>query len=189
MKTKTIFAACLLICAALLFISEVPAEEKEKPQVQIEQKQSHAVLYTIYRGPYDAVGEAIGTLYQTAGKNGIRPAGQMHFVYLNNPRLVDSAHWLTEIRIEVGDDALKHEGKLGKWIDVKRIPPLQMAVITKPAGIEDPSDVYLRLAQWLYENEYYILESFQEAFGGAMTQNYQQMETRIMVPVEKKTSN
>ena len=85
----------------------------DKPGFTIRQAPKEVVLYTICRGPYEKVGPSIGKLYALAGQKGIIPRGSAYYVYLNNPQRVSSQHYLTEIRIPVGQDALKLTGSLG----------------------------------------------------------------------------
>jgi len=125
-------------------------------------------------------------LYALAGKNQIRPRGNCYYVYLNNPNHVSSEHWLTEVRIPVGKDALNHSGKIGAMTDVKTLPAFEVAVVVKPEGQADPSAIYSGLHSWAIKNGYVPTGSFREAFlTNSMSGNYKQMKTEIMLPVVK----
>jgi len=180
---------------AILLIAAVAAEVSETskidaPTVTIRKLGSQTVLYTIYRGSYDKIGPAVGKLYGLAGKNRIIPRGSASYVYLNNPRRVSSEHWLTEIRIPVGKDALKLAGTLGEMTDVKQLPAMQVAVAVKPEGQADPAPVYDSLYSWIYKQGYMVVDSACEVFlSGAMTGNYAQMKSEIMVPIRKFSSD
>ena len=158
----------------------------DKTSVVIRNVDKQVVLYTIYRGSYDRTGMAIGKLFALAGRKRISPRGPMSYVYLNNPEHVSKEHWLTEIRIPVGEEALKLAGTLGEMTDVKALPALELAVAVKPKGQSDPRPIYDRLYAWIYKKGYVAAEDPMETFltdekGG----DYAQMKTELMVPVKK----
>lgn len=114
------------------------------------------------------------------------PRGPLSYVYLNNPEYVSCRHRLTEIRIPVAKEALKHAGTLGEMTDVKTVPAVELAVIAKSAGQEDPRAIYERLFNWVYAHGYVHIEDPMEKFlTGASGGSYAQMKTEIMVPVMK----
>src|SRR4030042_6421094 len=90
----------VLVSTATLTVSIWADQVADKSGVTIRQVKPQTVLYTIYRGDYEKVGQAIGSLYALAIQNKIWPSGSLHFAYLNNPKHVSSEHWLTEIRIQ-----------------------------------------------------------------------------------------
>ncbi len=167
---------------------EILAESTEKvDSISIRKLDSQVVLYTIYRGRYDQMGPAIGKLFELAGQKGLMPPrGPVSGVYLNNPDLVASEHWLTEIRIPVAEEALKAAGTLGEMVDVKKLPAMEAAVVSKPKGVEDPAELYKQMKEWLHKNDYAVLDNFMELFvTPSASGSYAEMETEIMVPVEK----
>ena len=175
-----------LIGAAAIFASTAAA----KPAITIRKVEPQVVLYTIYRGSYEKTGSAIGKLFALAGHNRIQPRGPVYYVYLNNPNQVSSEHWLTEIRIPVGKDALKIAGTLGEMTDVKTLPAMEMAVAVKPQGLADPSPIYKALYIWVAKQGYMVAGSCREVFlTNAMSGNYAQMKTEIMLPVQKFAPN
>ena len=145
------------------------------------------VLYTIYRGPYNQMGQAVGKLFALAGQKGLMPPrGPVTYKYLNNPTLVSSEHWLTEIRIPVAEDALKLVGKLGEMTDVKKVPAMKMVVAVKPEGLAEPGTIYNRLIIWIHRHNYAAIDGFREIFlTNMMSGDYSIMKSEIMVPVEK----
>jgi len=154
--------------------------------VSLRETKEQVVLYTIYRGPYEGVGAKIGSLFQLAMPKGIMPAGPISFVYLNNPELVSKEHYLTEIRIPVGEDALKLAGTLGEFTDVKRLAAMQVAVISKPKGETDVGALRRTLAAWMREHGYEGIDTCCERFLSPMpTGGYADMETEIMWPVKQ----
>jgi DNA gyrase inhibitor GyrI len=179
----------LLLAMVLMVISavEIFAEQTtEKPKITIRQLKPQTVLYTIYRGDYEKMGGAIGNLYALAGQKGLYPRGSMCCVYLNNPDHVSSEHWLTEIRIPVGEKAMKLAGTLGEMTDVKTIPAIQVAVTIKPKGMSDPSPIYGNLSLWMHKEGYIATDGPMEIFltngaGGS----YAQMKSEIMIPAKK----
>jgi len=172
-------------------VIEIFAEQaKEEPKITIRKLQPQTVLYAIYRGSYEKMGGAIGNLYALAGQKGVYPRGMMCFAYLNNPQYVSSEHLLTEIRIPVGEEALKLAGTLGEMTDVKNVPAMDVVVAVKPEGVEDPSPIYENLGLWIYKEGYTAIEGPMEVFlTNSPTGSYAQMKSDIMIPVEKLSEN
>lgn len=184
LRTLLLLAAVGLVVASIVGISATSAGGKTTFSLRRVEKQ--VVLYTIYRGSYDKAGPAIGKLYALAGSKGVRPIGAMSHVYLNNPRLVASQHWLTEIRIPVGKDALKLAGTLGEMTDVKTLPAMEVVVAVKPKGQSDPASIYEGLYRRILKEGYLAAQGPIETFlTNAETGNYAQMKTEIMIPVSK----
>lgn len=179
----------LLLAMALMVISvvEIFAEQTtDKPEITIRQLKPQTVLYTIHRGSYDKMGEAISNLFALAGKKGVYPRGSLSCVYLNNPQYVSSEHWLTEIRIPVGEEVLKLAGTLGEMTDVKTLPAMEVAVVVKPTGQADPGAIYNYLYTWIAKQGYRAGDNACETFlTNATAGDYTQMKSEIMVPVKK----
>ena len=179
-----LFLAIGLMVAGAIGTSEKSASDKTSFVIRKMDKQ--AILYTIHRGSYDKIGMAIGKLFALAGRKGISPRGAMSYVYLNNPNYVSKKHWLTEIRIPVGEEALKLAGTLGEMTDVKALPALELAVAVKPEGQADPSPIYDSLYAWIYKRGYVVVEGPMEIFlTNVMSGDYSRMKTEIMVPIKK----
>jgi len=184
LRTSLLLLAVGLIVVSIVGISATSAGSKSAFTIRKVEKQ--VVLYTIYRGSYDKVGPAIGKLYALAGSKGVRPIGPMSHVYLNNPRLVTSQHWLTEIRVPVGKEALKLSGTLGEMTDVKTLPAMELAVAAKSKGQADPSSIYKELDAWILKHGYYVTDAPMEIFlSNSETGDYAQMKTEIMFPISK----
>lgn len=185
MKVWGLFLAAAILVA--VSVVEILAETAtQESAFSIRKVEEQVVLYTIHRGSYDKAGAAIGKLFAVAGQKGIQPRGGASFVYLNNPQRVSSEHWLTEIRIPVGKEALKHTGTLGEFTDVKAVPATEVAVATKPEGQADPAPLYAGLTAWIFKQGYVAVEGPCERFlTNAMAGNYAQMKTEIMIPVKK----
>lgn len=176
-------AMTLMAAGAVEIIAETTTSQ---PAFTVRKVEKQIVLYTIYRGSYDKVGITIGKLFALAGQKGITPRGQVSYVYLNNPHYVSSEHWLTEIRIPVGEDALKFAGALGKITDVKALPAMEMAVAVKPEGQADPGAIYDGLYTWIARQGYRAADNACEIFlTNATGGDYSQMKSEIMVPVKK----
>lgn len=183
----------LLSAMVLIVISavEIFAEQtQEKPTITIRKSQPQTVLYTIYRGSYDKIGQAIGGLYALAGQKDIKPLGPLCCAYLNNPQHVSSEHRLTEIRIPVGEEAMKLAGSLGEMTDVKAVPAMDVAVVVKPEGVADPGSLYEALGLWIHKEGYATEDGPIEVYltGGA-GMSYAQMKSEIMVAVKKFEQN
>ena len=186
-KRKIWFLLSLISCLMAVCVIHISAKPStEKNGISIRKIKEEVVLYTIYRGGYDRIGPVMGKLYALAGKNRISPRGSVYYVYLNNPNLVSSQHWLTEVRIPVSKDALKAAGTLGEMTDIKILPATEVAVAVKPEGQADPSDIYNRLYAWIFKQGYITSGSAREVFlTNAMSGNYTQMKTEIIIPIQK----
>jgi len=186
-KLKKSFLLLLGVGLAVVSASVISAKSAEsKSSIAIREVEKQVVLYTIHRGNYAKTGPVIGKLFALAGRKGIKPAGPISYVYLNNPRYVSPQHWLTEIRVPVSKEALKLAGTLGEMTDVKEVPAVKLAVAKKPEGQEDPSAIYEQLHIWIYESGYVHIEDPQEKFlSNASAGSYAQMKTEIMIPVMK----
>ncbi len=189
MKTKAIAITAvlaILTTAIALFAQSADKPAAYQSEISVRELPARTVLYTIVRGHYKNTGPSIGKLFAVASKNGIRPMGSPTYTYLNNPELVSSEHWLTEIRIPVGDDAMKLAGTLGEMTDVKKIPAMKVAVAVKPEGMSELAPIYEKLNKWLLKEKYLAIEAPTELIlTNAMTGDYGQMKSEIMMPVEK----
>lgn len=182
----TIIVSALILITALCFAEAEKKDIDSKPEITVRKVNEQTVIYTIYRGPYENIGLAIGKLYALAGQKGLIPKGPLSCAYLNNPQLVSKEHYLTEIRIPVDKNALKLAGTIGEMIDVKTMPAMEMVTTKKTKGTADPSPIYEKLNSWLYKNSYIEIDSACEVFPSqVMMRGYGQAETEIMIPVEK----
>ena len=182
----TIIVSALALITAFCFAEAEKKENASKPEFALRKIDEQTVLYTIYRGPYENIGPVIGNLFALAAKNGLIPKGPLSCAYLNNPQLVEKEHYITEIRIPVDKNALKLAGTLGEMTDIKTLPAGETVVTKKPKNTSDPSSIYNKLYGWLYENGYAGIDNSCEVFlSQAMSTNYEQMETEIMIPVRK----
>jgi len=188
-RAKKLFLLLVMVVMVLMVAGavEIFAEQsKGKTEITIRKLQSQTVLYTIYRGSYDKIGEPIGKLFTLAGEKGIYPRGSLCCVYLNNPQYVTSEHLLTEIRIPVGEEALKLAGTLGEMTDVKTVQAMEAAVAVKPAGVADPALIYKSLILWIHKEGYIGIEGPMEVhLTGGSGVSYAQMKSEIMWPVNK----
>ena len=176
----------VLILTTIVTVEIFAGQSSEKSNITIRRIESQTVLYTIYRGEYQKIGRAIGGLYALALKNKIWPRGSLSLVYLNNPQYISGEHCLTEIRIPVGQEALKVAGTLGEMTDVKELKAMEVAVITKPAGQMNYGSLYTNIHKWISQNGYRDVENACETFAGTGGgTDYSQMSSEIMVPVEK----
>jgi effector-binding domain-containing protein len=185
LKVWSLVLAVLALTAAVT-VSIWAEQSSDSSSITTRQEKSQVVLYTIYRGDYDKVGQAIGNLYALAVQKKICPNGSLQFAYLNNPEHVSSEHRLMEIRIPVREDALKLAGTLGEMTDIKKLPVMTMAVATKPAGQADPGPIYANLGTRILKQGHTIDGGPCEMFlANASTGDYSRMKSEIMVPVTK----
>jgi effector-binding domain-containing protein len=174
----------VLITTITLFAQSADKPAAYQSEISVRELPAQTVLYTIVRGPYKNTGRATSKLFAVLGQNGIRPMGFPTYTYLNNPKIVPSEHWLTEIRIPVGDDATKLAGTLGEMTDVKKIPAMKVAVIVKLEGMSEPATIYEKLGKWLLKENYIAIESPTELIlTNAMAGDYSQMKSEIMMPI------
>jgi effector-binding domain-containing protein len=165
---------------------EIYAEQEDaKSEITIRKIEPQVVIYTIYRGEYQKIGQPIGNLYSLAMKKQIWPKGSVSLVYLNSPQYVSGEHCLVEIRIPVGKEALKKAGTFGEMTDIKELKAMEVAVIKKPAGQMNYGSLYNSLYKWIAQNGYRNTENACEIFSGIGGADYSQMSSEIMVPVEK----
>ena len=190
MKKVKVFSV-LLVSMLLLAVCGVgtagrkPAEKKADI-ITVRKLDEQVVLYTIYRGDYAQFGPAIANLFSRAIKEGIMPQGPVVIAYLNNPKLVSREHWLSEIRIPVGKQALEKAGKLGAMTDVKKLPALEAAVAVKPIGVADPGPIHDAIGIWMLQNGYMGVDGpIEKCFPKSTDFEYSQMKSEIMVPVMK----
>jgi len=177
-----LFLLVVLVSTSTVTVSIWADQVADKSGVTIRQ----TVLYTIYRGDYDKAGQAIGSLYALAIQKQIWPSGSLHFAYLNNPKHVSSEHWLTEIRIPVKEEALKHAGTFGEMTDVKKLPATTVVVAAKPAGQADSGPIYVRLDTWIFKHGYAGIGGPCEKFlAKTATGDYARMKSEIMIPVTR----
>ena len=176
----------VFLVAAVAVVEIYAQSTTAKPSFVISKVESQVVLYTLYRGDYSKIGPAIGKLFALAGQKGIIPRGPVCCAYLNNPKKVSSEHWLTEIRIPVGKEALKLAGTLGDFTDIKTLPAQQVATAEKTQGIADPSPIYESLSIWIFKQGYILDEGFSEIFlTDATAADYSQMKTKIIASITK----
>jgi len=190
-QSRTVVLSLVMLVAGAAN-AQTAADPNQKGPVEpaIRTVAAQTVLYTIVRGHYQKTGQAVGGLYALAGQKNLRPMGQPTYIYLNNPNRVSSEHWLTEIRIPVGDDALKLAGTLGDMTDVKQVPSVTVAVAVKPEGMPDPAAIYGEIYTWAYKNGYRVVDSPSEVFlTNAAGGDYAQMKSEIMMPVEKTSGS
>lgn len=186
MKKASLLVVTVAICVgAGLVWAEDKAEKKEPGKISVRKMEAQTVLYTIYRGPYDGVGKPIGELYALAGKNQIVPKGPLSLVYLNSPAYISPEHYLTEIRIPVGEEAGKLAGTLGAMTDVKSLRAHEVVAVEKAGGDRDYAGIYGRLYTWMAKNGYNPMDDAVEVFAEAGGRSYDQAKSEIMVPVVK----
>lgn len=183
-KVLLLLAVSILVAVAAAEIYAGQAEAKS--EIAIRKIEPQVVLYTIYRGQYQKIGQPIGNLYGLAMKNQLWPKGSISLVYLNNPQYVSGEHCITEIRIPVGKEALKKAGTFGEMTDVKELKAMEVAVIKKAAGQMNYDSLYDSLHKWASQNGYRTTENECEIFPGTSgITDYSQVNSEIMIPVEK----
>jgi effector-binding domain-containing protein len=187
MRHKEHYIAAGVLGLVIAVSGAILAESKpQELAVQIRKTPEQVVLYTIHRGPFDKIGATIGELMGTAAPKGLYPKGSISLVYLNDFDAVPSQHWLTEVRIPVGEEGLRHAGTLGKFTDVKKLPSIEVAVAAKPAGLAKPDSIYQQLHAWIFDNGCMPTEGPCEVFlSGAQAGDYSRMKSEIMIPIRR----
>ena len=185
-KGTLLLAALVCLIVVIAFGSEESAKNKNS-EITTRSMPEQVVLYKIVRGHYSKAGMAIGQLYSFAGMKGLQPKGGPIYVYLNNPKLVSSEHWLTEIRIPVSEKALEQAGTLGEMTDIKKVPAMEFVVAVKPEGMADPSAIYEAMTKYIYENGYTTIDAPAEiTLSGASTGDYTKVKSEILMPIKKQ---
>jgi len=185
-RKNTYFISSLIVMVTIITIPIIANTAAEPFAVTLKTIPSQTVIYTLHRGHYDKLGESIGMLYALTQTKGQHPIGPVWSVHLNNSDNIDSKHWLTEIRIPVKEVALNLTGTLGDMTDVKKLPEITVATAVKPKGVDDPTEIYKRLYQWIYANGYQSIDApMQKVISTDKRGNYAQMQVAVMVPIEK----
>ncbi len=175
-----------LLLAVVVAGGILAASKPEEIPIKVRKTPEQVVLYTIHRGPLEKVGSTIAELMTTGMQKGAYPSGPISFMYLNDSKAVSSEHWLIEIRVTVAQETLSLAGTLGKFMDVKKLAGVEVAVTGKPEGLASSEPIYRRLYTWIFENGYLPTEGPSEAFlTNAETQDYSRMKTEITVPLRK----
>jgi len=190
MLRKTKVLLLLLLAASLIAVSvvEISAQSAESPEITIRKVEAQTMLYTVYRGSYEKIGQTISDLYALAGKNKLTPCGPLTLVYLNNPKTSTMEHCLTEIRIQVSQEANSLAGKLGPMTDVKTLNSMDVAIMTKSVGQYDYAGLFEKIYSWIVKSGYRPVDSPCEVFSAGQQQNYEQMKSEIMIPIVKVSS-
>ncbi len=191
MLNKTKVLLLLLLAAGLIAVSviEISAQSAESSDITVRKVEAQTVLYTVYRGSYEEIGQTIGDLYALTKENKLTPCGPLTLVYLNNPRNTSMEHCLTEIRIQVSQEANSLEGTFGPMTDVKTLNSMEVAVLAKPIGQYDYVGLFKQIYAWIAKNGYRPTDNAGEVFAAGMQQqNYEQMKSEIIVPITKVSS-
>jgi len=186
-KSKKMFLLLtVLLLTAVITVSVWAEQSTDKSEITIRRVEPQTVLYTVYRGSYEQIGQAIGKLYALAGSKGIQPRGSLSFIYLVTPEHTLAKHCLTEIRIPVAKEALKHTGTLGEMTDIKQLRTMEVAVIVKPNMKADYGVFFERLYGGITKKGYRAYGCVSETFlGKAMPVDFMQMKSEMMVPIKK----
>jgi len=165
-------------------------EESSKDEIKLKKFKKQIVLYTVCRGDYKKVGRTVRDLYFLAEEKAIRILSTPSYVYLNNPKDFSSKHLLTEMRLEVTKEALKHSGKLGEWIDIKEVPAYEAVTAKKMQGVADASPIYDKLYRWIGEQGYIPAGApVETTLIGATNAKYENIKSEITIPVKKLSVN
>ncbi len=172
-----------LVIVAGICIRDSRAQGDSGVTIRLQPPQT--VLYAVYRGPYEMIGEAINRLYNLARQRGLCPCGPVSTGYLNDPASVSPDHWLVEIRLPVDDDAMALAGMLGSMTDIKRLPAMKVAVTVKPQGQCDPRCAIHNLYSFIARSGYVTVDRLWQSIITNHTGDYTQMETEFILPIEK----
>jgi effector-binding domain-containing protein len=192
MTKKRIIKILLSVISAEIFLIVVICNYKTQAEpfcdVTVREVGPQAVLYTIHRGHYDTVTNTVKKLYRLADSKGICITGPVCTGYLNNPRVQSPEHWLIEIRIPVGADAMKFAGTLGEMTDVKILPAMKIAAAIKPEGQDSPDTTICSLYSWIKKHGYRIAGNMWQSILCDKPGNYAQTKTEFIIPVESPTA-
>jgi effector-binding domain-containing protein len=179
---KTLLLIMVVILCGGVFITIHAQENNNK--ITLKTVESKTVLYTVSRGDYAQMGVPIGRLYALARAKGLTPSGDLRIVYLNNPTQVANQHWLIEIQIPVNKDALSLTGTLGDMTDVKQVPAMKTAMITRQNIMADPTALYEQLYDWISAQHLMpIDDAFETVNNSTQYPDFSQMQSEITVPI------
>jgi effector-binding domain-containing protein len=184
-KMKNMLVLLLVVIVAAVTVELFAEQSSGESDFSIKKSEAQTVLYTVYRGQYEKMGDAISKLYGLAGKKKIIPRGPVATVHLNNPQNTSQEHFLTEIRIPVGDEAMQYAGKLGEMTDIKTLQPMDVAVMKKQPKL-DYSTFYRRFYERITKEGYRPTDGAITVFPSAgPASDYSELEAEISVPVSK----
>jgi effector-binding domain-containing protein len=185
-KTKNILVLLTVVIVAAVTVELLAVQGNSDSDFAIKKLDAQTVLYTVYRGPYESIGSAVGELYGLAARKKITPRGPIAMVYLNNPQNTSREHYLVEIRIPVDANALQQAGSLGPMTDIKTLKATEYAVMKRQPGDMDYGAFYQTLYGRITKEGYHRTDNAIEVFTEVgMGGNYSQMKTETMVPVVK----
>ena len=172
-----------IVCIAGLCVCK--GREQNKADITVRDMPRQTVLYTIYRGNYYDVSSAVNKLYALAQEKGISPLGPASTCWLNSPILEENNHSLIEIQIPVEDAALEHTGTLGDMTDIKVLPAMKVAVIVKPEGDNDPTEVISDLFSWINEKGFVVKGRMRQIVLSGSNGSYRNLKTEFIIPIEE----
>ncbi|MFC1765122.1 GyrI-like domain-containing protein [Planctomycetota bacterium] len=185
MRNLSVLTMLVMVTTASANASELSSSA----QVTVRDLEPQTVLYTIYRGSYQGIGQAYGKLYGLAGAKRLPLTGEGLTVHLNCPQNTTETHLLTEVRLSVPESALSLAGSLGPMTDVKSVPGVKVAVAVKPAGVGSPEGIekiVKTLYAWIYKNDYTVIDApMQRVLSGTKTHDYTQMKVEYLIPIAK----
>ncbi len=190
-KKRTVQILAAVVMSEMIIISAIcnrDSQAEPVSNVTIRDIRSQAVLYTIHRGHYETVSSTINKLYKLADLKGMCVTGPVFTGYLNDPQIQLPEHWLIEIRIPVGPEAMKFAGTLGQMTDVKILPAMKVAAAVKPAGQDNPEITICNLYSWIKKHSYRIAGGLWQSVPSDKANNYAQMRTEFMIPIESPTA-
>ena len=176
------------LAAAVALVIAVSAQDQPEALMEVREMPEQVVVYSLHKGPYEKMGDAIGPMFMAGFQQGLAPQMKVGMAYLNSPDLVEPAHLLTEVRLQVGEAALAKAGTLGDSMDVKKIKAHQVVVLKKPKGVADQEALRTQLLKWAHANGYAVTGGCVEWLKTeAGPVPYDQTESEIIYPVIKVT--
>ena len=171
-----------IVCLAGLCICK--GQDDSITDVVIREIPQQTVLYTVYRGDYYMMGDAINALYMLANSRGIKPCGEVSTCCLNSPIVTNSSHMLVEIQIPVENSAIEKSGTLGEMTDIKVLPAMKVAVAIKPEGCNDPTSIINGLFSWVNKKGYIVIGRMHQTVMDGGKGSYHKLRTEFMLPVD-----
>lgn len=171
-----------ILCIAGLCICE--GKNKDKTNIIIRDIPQQTVLYTVCRGDYSKISDAIDDLQVLAKSKGISPCGPTSTCCLSSSILEKSDHNLVEIQIPVDDAAIQQAGKLGTMTDVKIIPAMKAAVAIKPDGYYNSNEIITSLFAWISKKGYVVTGRMRQTLLNCGKEGYDMFRTEFLVPID-----
>jgi effector-binding domain-containing protein len=181
-------------------ISETVLEEQfgtvdetklKRPEMAVGQPKVRAlpertVVFGLHKGPYTAIGMAVGGLFGYIGKNQLAVMGAPAMIYLKDPKTEkDPANYETEVQIEViaAEPPPAAEGPFA----VKKLPAGDIVAMVAVGPYDKVAEGYPKLVEWAAANGYDLVgPAGMFTYNNPMDTLPDKLVSELFFPVKKK---